>query len=287
MHHFFESLVNKAQHSINDNIMFYILFCKGVEKMCELFGRSGKTDEDVTDVLKNFYSHCKNHPHGWGLACWNNDNHSKVFKNSVKADDDPNLQSILENKVDAKTVLAHIRYATIGSISVNNSHPFTKRDILGRDWTLIHNGTIFSGMKLIGYSKKQLGQTDSERVFLYLIDEINKTVVQKERDLLQSERIKVVDTVVRDIAPRNKLNLIIYDGDIMYVHTNMKNTLYMLNKEDNYLFATVPLTNDIGWQNVPMTRLLAYQNGRQIYKGDSHNYEYIMCQPGEVIDYIL
>lgn len=255
--------------------------------MCELFGRSGDTSKNVNEVLKTFYSHSINHPHGWGLAYWDDNNNSKILKNCVKANDDSHLHLKLQNNIKAKNVLAHIRYATIGRVSIENSHPFTKRDVSGREWTFIHNGTVFSGMKLIGYSSKQIGQTDSERIFLYLIDELNKVIYRKERDLLQSERIEVVSRVIRDIAPRNKLNLIIYDGELMYVHTNMKNTLYMLEKENSCLFATVPVTDDINWKNVPMTRLLVYHNGKQIYAGDSHNYEYIMCQPGEAGDYIL
>ena len=36
--------------------------------MCEIFGFSSSKEEELNDYLKEFYSHCEEHPHGWGLA---------------------------------------------------------------------------------------------------------------------------------------------------------------------------------------------------------------------------
>ena len=36
--------------------------------MCELFGFSGNTYQEMNDYLDVFYSHSVRHPHGWGLA---------------------------------------------------------------------------------------------------------------------------------------------------------------------------------------------------------------------------
>ena len=78
--------------------------------------------------------------------------------------------------------MAHIRLATIGDVDYENCHPFVKRDCGGRVWTLIHNGTIFNCPLLDGYVHRQEGSTDSERIFLYLIDCIDNETKKKERN---------------------------------------------------------------------------------------------------------
>ena len=60
----------------------------------------------------------------------------------------------------------------------------------------------------------------------------------------------------------------------MYVHTNLANSLYRLEKEEQAFFSTRPLTEE-NWQPVPFTTLLAYRDGRQLFQGTNHGNEYI------------
>ncbi len=135
--------------------------------MCEIFGVSSLNDFTANEYLKTFYSHSDFHPHGWGLACISR-NGALIEKESIKASRSNYLRERLSQPVSAKILLAHIRYATIGNVEYKNCHPFTGKDGSGRRWTLIHNGTIFDFAPLYPYTKKQKGDTDSERIFLYL-----------------------------------------------------------------------------------------------------------------------
>ena len=36
--------------------------------MCEMLGMSSKRKRRANGLLREFYSHAKAHPHGWGLA---------------------------------------------------------------------------------------------------------------------------------------------------------------------------------------------------------------------------
>lgn len=74
--------------------------------------------------------------------------------------------------------MTHIRLATIGSVKALNCHPYSGVDCTGRTWTLMHNGTICSGNRLMPYYRVQKGNTDSERIFLYLLDEINQATTK-------------------------------------------------------------------------------------------------------------
>jgi glutamine amidotransferase len=129
-------------------------------------------------------------------------------------------------------------------------------------------------MQLITYIQKQDGNTDSERILLYIIDKINLATDEKGSSLNQEERINVIEKVINTLSHRNKLNLLIYDGENFYVHTNMKDTLYYKN-DNGTIFSTTPLDNGV-WNNVPMCTLQVYQEGKLIYTGKSHNNEYVL-----------
>ena len=126
---------------------------KGGKKMCEIFGFSSSEEEEINDYLKEFYSHCDEHPHGWGLAILDSDKFS-VIKEPVKARSSVMLGNILLNPIVSKNALAHIRLGTIGVKDFYNCHPFVKKDNAGRRWTLIHNGTVFDcpDLKMDSYS---------------------------------------------------------------------------------------------------------------------------------------
>ena len=200
--------------------------------MCEIFGVSSLNDFTANDYL---------HPHGWGLACVSR-NGALVEKESIKASCSNYLRERLSQPINAKILLAHIRYATIGNVEYKNCHPFTGKDSTGRRWTLIHNGTIFDFAPLNPYVKKQKGDTDSERIFLYLLDKLNEAQTKA--------------------------------GKYLYAHTNCKGTLHYLQKNGVTLIATRPLS-DANWQPLPFSQLLAFNKGRMIKAGTVHNHEYI------------
>lgn len=241
--------------------------------MCELFGASSLNICRLNSYLKTFYGHSNSHPHGWGLALFDVDK-SVIKKGKESALKSSFLKKYLENPVYANVCLAHIRYATIGNIEYVNCHPYCKKDNYGRSYTLIHNGTIFDYPKLNKYLKFQLGETDSERILLYIIDSLNIKQRELKRALSFNERFELINNIISDMSKGNKLNLIIYDGEYMYVHTNYKNSLYYLTYKDTIFFSTTPLSNEI-WNNVPFATLLAYKNGSLAGRGTAHNNEYI------------
>ena len=179
--------------------------------MCEIFGVSSLNDVELNGYLRTFYSHSKNHPHGWGLACISREG-ALIEKESIRASDSNYLKERLSQPVREKILLAHIRYATIGNVEYKNCHPFTGRDNMGRRWTLVHNGTIFDFPLLNPYVKKQTGDTDSERVFLYFMDKLNEAQNKKGVRLVFEERFALFDNIICEMSREKKLNLLFFDG---------------------------------------------------------------------------
>jgi glutamine amidotransferase len=240
--------------------------------MCEIYGFSGNRKKELNNDLREFYSHADEHPNGWGLALFG-EHKIEMSKEACRADNSTLLGEKLNIPIIAKNALAHIRLATIGNVEQDNCHPFTASDNSGRTWTLIHNGTVFESDKLNKYIFLQKGETDSERILLYIIDRINEAIEQLRRFPSAEERFDILDEIVRGSSPKNKLNLLIYDGETLYVHTNFRNSLYYRRGESGVTFSTRPLSEE-AWKNVPFTTLLGYKNGTRVYTGTNHNNEY-------------
>ncbi len=250
--------------------------------MCELLGIYSNKNLSLNNLLKSFYDHGDKHPHGWGLSYFNEAKENNIYKESANASKCPILNSLLLNKLYGNIVLAHIRYASVGNVKKENAHPFVLPDNLNNKWTLIHNGTIFSGTELLKYTKNQKGETDSERILLYLIDEINSLINNQLNEISPEDIFKVVEKVIYNIAYRNKLNLLIYDGKYYYAHTNEKETLFYSKHNDALYFSTTKLNKSLHWDNLPINRLHVFSsNLEEVYTGANHGFEYIKSKPGE------
>lgn len=241
--------------------------------MCELFGVCANKSGVRNEYLKEFYSHSNKHPHGWGLALLEG-NEASIEKEPAQASKSYYLKERLAFPIDSRTVLAHIRYATIGNVEYANCHPYTIKDISGRRWTQVHNGTIFDYPPLEKFIKYQSGDTDSERILLYLIEEINQAQKLRRKPLNGEERFWLLDDLLVSMSKGNKLNLLVYDGEYMYVHTNYENSLYYKEIDGGRIFATVPLDKEV-WKPVPFTTLLAYRNGQLVFRGTNHGNVYV------------
>ena len=233
--------------------------------MCELLGFTSARNTDISDYLRTFFSHSDKNPHGWGIMYENGER--VILKEPVSAEQSTYLSDIIDHIPPQKAALAHIRFATVGTVNERNCHPFTGMDISGREWTLIHNGTIFNGRHNHRYSALQSGDTDSERFFLSLLDNMNEHIARSVPN--ERERFEIVNKFIVENAPRNKLNLMIYDGELLYVHKNLKNTLCFKRLEDGIIFSTKPLDDGV-WIPFPIAQVIAYKHGHEVHRGDRH-----------------
>ena len=245
--------------------------------MCEMLGISAKRRRKANATLREFFSHAERHPHGWGLARFGDDGAlvaPGVEKEPHKATVSEHLQNLLGDRIDERTIIAHIRFATVGTMEYENCHPFTATDNLGRVWTLAHNGTVFDGAVLNDYIGVQYGETDSERILLYLVDLVNRAQIWLGRPLSEQERFDAMSSAVAALAKGNKLNLLVFDGEVLYAHTNFRGALHYLKDDDSLTLSTNPLSQG-DWKPLPFTRLVAIKDGEFVREGASHGHEYI------------
>jgi glutamine amidotransferase len=142
--------------------------------MCRIFGFRSVIQSQVHRSLVSadnaLMQQSDRHPDGWGVAYYNA-GAPHVIKAVSSAQVD-HLFRRVSGIVASETVLAHLRKATQGSLSIINTHPFQ----FGH-WVFVHNGNIkgFAELRdeLVGrvppiLRRFILGDTDSE-VFFYLL----------------------------------------------------------------------------------------------------------------------
>lgn len=240
--------------------------------MCELFALNAREPVAVNDLLGEFYAHSVKHPHGWGLA-WrdgDHDEHINVLKEPIPAVESEFLHQTLASPLPARHLVGHIRRATHGACAMCNCHPFIGTDISGTTWIMAHNGVMLNESLLAGYDNWECGQTDSERVMMFLLDVLEEATIRAGRPLDFKGRFTTLAGAVDSLSNGNKLNLILDDGTYTYVHTNtVECTLFMQYDGGRAVVSTQALGTG-GWLPVPKRRLIAFRDGQLVAISSAH-----------------
>lgn len=202
--------------------------------MCRLFGFRSVIPSQVHRSLvaadNALGKQSERHPDGWGVAYYV-DGAPHVTRSAAGALDDALFRRV-SGIVSSETVVAHVRKATQGSLTVLNSHPFQ----YGR-WVMAHNGDIprFPDVKhtleaAIAPRLKRfiLGDTDSERVFFLFLTELSKYGELGGRMGIDEVTRALRETVaqVRALADgegaRSLLTLLVTNGQVMAAHQGGK-----------------------------------------------------------------
>lgn len=208
--------------------------------MCRLFGFRSVIPSQVHRSLlaadNALHKQSERHPDGWGVAYYV-DGAPHVTKSAAGAMDDALFRRV-SGIVSSETVVAHIRKATQGSMTVLNSHPFQ----YGR-WVMAHNGDVprfpevreALDMAIAPRLRRFiLGDTDSERVFFLFLTELSKYGELGGRLGVEEVAKSLRDTValVRRIADvggdsgRALLTLLVTNGQVMAAHHGGKELYY-------------------------------------------------------------
>ncbi|HVZ36959.1 MAG TPA: class II glutamine amidotransferase [Polyangiaceae bacterium] len=148
--------------------------------MCRLFGFRSVIQSQVHRSLVQadnaLCSLSEQHPDGWGVAYYI-DGTPHLMRSACTALSDRVFQR-LSGVVASETVVAHVRKATQGSLTILNCHPFQ----YGR-WVFAHNGDIPTfaehrealiaqvAPRLVRYI---LGETDSEVIFFLVLSQLSR-----------------------------------------------------------------------------------------------------------------
>lgn len=214
------------------------------------------------------------HGHGWGVADYAN-GLPLIEKNTWAAFHGEHFKKKAA-RVYAHTVIAHVRRATVGPQSLENTHPFSH----GR-WIFAHNGTVphfdqvrkrlLENMDPI-HHESILGETDSEHVFYFLLSLWARDPSTDLLDIVRTGVQKIVEWC-NEIEPsvRVGLNIVLSDGQSL-AGARLNRSLWFLERDHTFVcpicgkphvhhhkgidyraveVASEPLTEEKAWKGVP------------------------------------
>jgi predicted glutamine amidotransferase len=140
--------------------------------MCQLLGMNANTPTDVMFSFTGLATRADEHKDGFGIAFFE-DKGLRHFIDRDGARSSPVAELVKHYPIRSDNVIAHIRKATQGSVALQNCHPFV-RELWGRYWVFAHNGDLKDYAPRLHGAFRPVGDTDSERAFCWLMQELAK-----------------------------------------------------------------------------------------------------------------
>ncbi len=183
--------------------------------MCELMGMSANTPTDICFSFTGLIQRGgRTGPHkdGWGMAYYEGKG-CTVF-NDPSPGHSSELAHLLQRlSIKSCTVISHIRQATHGRVSLENTHPFS-RELWGRSWVFAHNGRLRGIKRWPLQFYRPVGTTDSEHAFCWLLDQVRERFPRppsRERTLW-----RFICQQAGRINRQGSFNMLLSDGRCLY-----------------------------------------------------------------------
>lgn len=251
--------------------------------MCQLLGMNCNTPTDICFSFEGFRTRgglTDIHRDGWGIAFFEGPG-CRVF-----LDVEPSAQSVVAELVHSypirsKNVIAHIRKATQGKITLENTHPF-QRELWGRYWIFAHNGNLKEFMPPSDGSYTPVGDTDSESAFCHLLQELRRRFPTEMPP--QEVLFATLVELAKQISRHGEFNFLLSSGDCLFAHCSSKlcyiarkapfavahlkdqdvsiDFSEVTNPDDRVaVIATLPLTDNEAWTTLAPGTLTLFHDG--------------------------
>ena len=206
--------------------------------MCQLLGMNANTPTDVTFSFTGFAQRAgrtADHTDGWGIAFF--EGHGvRHFVDHQRAIDSPVAELIRRYPIKSCNVIAHIRKATQGAVSLENCHPFV-RELWGSYWVFAHNGDLKDFRPRLHGHFRPVGSTDSEHAFCWIMQELAKAHASLPP---VGELTLTLKDLAAHIAPRGTFNFLLSNGHALWAHASTQ--LHWI--ERRHPFATAQLADE-------------------------------------------
>lgn len=256
--------------------------------MCELLAMSANVP---TDIVFSFSGLMKRggqtgpHKDGFGI-CFYEHGGVREFKDYLPSSESKIARFLTEYPIKSTLVLSHIRQANVGVVSLANTHPF-QRELWGKPWTYAHNGQMPIEAIPRPSRYQPIGDTDSEKIFCWLLSEF-KTRFQPDSpvELLSEFFLDCCQQLHR----LGVSNILLSDGDVLFVFCSTK--LHWITRRSPFgrarlcdedieidfasvttehdvvtVIATEPLTNNEQWFAMKPGECRVFKEGISIWTG--------------------
>lgn len=251
--------------------------------MCELLGMNCNVPTDICFSFSGFQARggaTNVHADGWGIAFFEGRG-ARLFLDPQPSCASPIAKLVRDYPIHSKNVVAHIRKATEGAVALENTHPFM-REAWGRYWIFAHNGHLDGFAPPLDGSFLPVGNTDSERAFCWLLQELRRRHGKVPPD--HAAIFAAAHAVACELGADGEFNFLLAGSDFLIAHASTQLSAIVrqapfaqahLKDEDLSVdfselarpgdrvavIATVPLTDNEEWQVLPPGSLWLFAEG--------------------------
>jgi len=274
--------------------------------MCRLFGFKSavlsRAHRSLVEAENALSAQAKQHPDGWGIA-WFQGGQAWVVKSELGASDSQSFRRASES-LASNTLIAHVRRATVGATSPNNTHPFRCAR-----WVFAHNGTLHGFENLRASMLADLphplrdnilGTTDTETLFHWLLAQLVAAGIDltttpdgaRVLPVLRDARGRLLERAATAGCPPPVINFLLTDGHL-FVAQRYGRELFMAtqktfcrdagicswpdkicllparpgNRLNHLIVASERIGDEDRWEEVPEGAILAVGDDLQLLVG--------------------
>lgn len=272
--------------------------------MCQLLGMNCNTPTDIVFSFEGFSKRgglTDHHTDGFGIGFFEGRG-VRLFLDDKPSADSPVADLIRAYQIKSENVIAHIRKATQGRTTLENTHPFL-REMWGEYWLFAHNGNLQNFNPPVGQFYRAVGSTDSERAFCYILEELRRRFPEKpDTDTL----FDTVRQLTQGIRAHGLFNMMMSNGDLMFIHCST--LLHYIVRQAPFgrahlvdddvaidfsevttpkdrvaVIATLPLTDDEQWTQLACDELALFHGGAIIRRCLPDQARYLSPEEGLAI----
>jgi predicted glutamine amidotransferase len=185
--------------------------------MCQLLGMNANTPTDVMFSFTGFSTRAEEHKDGFGIAFFEGPG-VRLLVDAQSARRSPVAEMVRRFPIHSCNIVAHIRKATQGRVALENTHPFV-RELWGRYWIFAHNGDLKGFEPRLHAAFRPVGQTDSERAFCWLMQELAKAHAGLPP---VAELTRTLRELVPRIAAHGSFNALLSNGEALWAHCSTR-----------------------------------------------------------------
>ncbi|MBL8307054.1 MAG: class II glutamine amidotransferase [Rubrivivax sp.] len=253
--------------------------------MCQLLGMNANVPTDVMFSFAGLATRADEHKDGFGIAFFE-DRGLRHFIDHHGARSSPVAELVKRYPIKSDNVIAHIRKATQGRVRLENTHPFV-RELWGRYWVFAHNGDLKGYAPRLHGAFRPVGDTDSERAFCWLMQELAKAHASVPS-------VEELSCTLRELLPQpaahGTFNMLLSNGQALWAHCSTQ--LHALQRRHPFgaahladedlsvdfaplttandrvlIVATQPLTHGEAWAALQPGEMQVYVDGETVAAG--------------------
>jgi glutamine amidotransferase len=226
--------------------------------VCRIFSVRSSDPWPVAPAFEALSRLSVQHKDGWGVVLF--DDPCAAHHRDVCAAHASDKFHALTRNLKSRSLLAHIREASVGNVNDSNTHPFSA----GR-WVFCHNGTVRGFDEHPNLLEDRIdpkfkplikGDTDSERCFYLFLTHLQDASDLDSVSAALMKTMREIEKLYTGLHEKpTALNLFVTDGKLTAVTRHGK-SLWRVERPGLHMIASEPVVDGEPWAEIPEDHLL-------------------------------